>query len=181
MATQKELKPLNSVERRELNKLIEAEFELINLSIAEMADQELKREEERVEEEFSHVMNMRPEIEDHVKQMLRDFQDTFDEYVRSVEKDYGLRVRSGRFGQTNIISDSRINIEEPQALKDRKKELQMENGRKINEARRLVQRQKLDMQKKVTLAGLTSEAAQEYIGEIPSADQIFSNVKELTA
>lgn len=183
MSDTQQIKPLNSVERRELNKLIDQEFEMIAISVNEMAAKEREERLAQLDEVNANVKDKVREAEDAIEAMEREFREQFKEFVRKQEDAYGLRFKTTGYASTirKAVNIERVTVLEPEAVEAQRVAINTEVKNKQQAAKRVLQRQALDLKRKVTLTGLTSPEAQEFVNEIPSAEEIFATAMELEA
>lgn len=169
MTTKVERKTMNKEERTEARRLLKRRFELLRMQLAHREQEVAEAIRREITAEYDEKIKKHTEEMETVFDEARELQGRFDRMARDANGD-GLQV----VGRLELYGSSSYERRIVVANLESKVRERLVQVRTAGSAGKLsLHEQELHLEEQLMLAALTSEAAQEFIGQIPTVDALF--------
>lgn len=176
-------KPMNSVERRELGKIIKSEFETLLVEATNRLDDEYEVKEIQLREAHQDELKKINEAADKWRQKARKLEEEMRGFVSSSRVEGYMLVGSTRQGYGQGAVGSLVTFQQnnaeftSQALEDEVLGLKRDLQRAKRDILTLIHRKEVEVLKDLSLTALETEGAKEFMSKIPDAAAIIDGVK----
>jgi len=177
-------KPLNSVERRTLEKLVKNDYETLSAELHVIYEKACieagARHKATIEKSAAGRDAKAMKVRAALAKIEQKANADVDRVIAAAEREgYSLNLTGGRdrYGDPGAYRGFKVSlaeIEDAKADKTLKDEL-ASLSRQYNAAKSQLRRQELTVQRELLLTALTSDAAKEFLNQIPSARDLFVN------
>lgn len=165
--------PMNATERRELRKIVEAEFKMLATDLNLRAAEVVAEAKTDAAAEYESRTKECQKANDEVLKVVRDASDKIREIVRKY-KEKGIEA-TGRYGKTVDgveLSSGGIDFV-PAGKNEAVSKAASTAQRQVAAAQRSLDRQKLDVLKRLSLSAILSDEANQFLDDLPTADDIL--------
>lgn len=178
-------KPMNSVERRELAKIIKSEFVTLLTEASNRLDDEYELKELELREAHKEELKKINEAGDKWRQKARKLEEEMRAFVSTSRLEGYLLVGASNSsgyasrGTVSNLVNFQVNNTEftSQALEDEVGALKRDLQRAKRDIVTLLNRKEVEVLKDLSLTALETEGAKEFMSKIPDAAAIIEGVK----
>jgi hypothetical protein len=170
-------KALNATERRALEKLIDNDFSALKAEVGQMAMDVKADREAAIKEQYASrgadvaaAVEETKQLEAKFRTELRSLRDRWEAQGIVLDRDYYGRHSGGELALNDGYSHT--------GLKEAIAQMYREVERDQHRAMTIAERQRVQTQRKVLLASITSDEALQLVEEIPSAHALLMQAQE---
>lgn len=165
-------RPLGVTERRQLEKLIDNDFQALKNQMKVFANDLKRQRKEEIEAEYRGQEAIIAEAQHAWHELRRELRQRVDEFILRYTTQ-GFRVQSGRYGDQRLV-----NFADTFELVIAQKETRLnEVGNDVEhqymKAHNELERQRLAIQRELLLTGLVSDQAEQILKKMPDPRQVL--------